>query len=421
MQSFRTGQIVLYTMGVGRELNESNLERMASETGGRSIIEQGEGASETAVAKLIESLHAPILYVVSLRLSDNSLPLLAKSAPPLRGDQTTLFLTRGKLEAGLSVLVDGKVGGKELKVDWPVPASSYSEDFAYLPDLWSQWERDSSVAAPGDARRNLAMAQADHNRTVSNLVLLGEIAARRGQLDQAKKFLDQALEHDPGNLDAKTLLRGVESQQKVLALAQVRPGQDEAPVPAPPAPVPGRRSQTDQPERARTPEPQADILSYTDQIKAATEQLRTQTNAELDEARKLMSREPEKAIDLLKGLTLLRIDSALDIPESDRATMRRQVETALRQAAQTKVGVDIERAARLRAEAEAAERQKMNNVFIMDQQRLSQLVDQYWALMKERSYREALDVSRQARELKYGEALPELMMFVAETTANWYE
>ena len=65
----------------------------------------------------------------------------------------------------------------------------------------------------------------------------------------------------------------------------------------------------------------------------------------LAEARKLWAREPQRAIDLLKGFTLLRIEAATDAPESVRENLRRQVESALRQAAREKERVDLENAA----------------------------------------------------------------------------
>jgi hypothetical protein len=419
----RSERIVVHTVGIGGDVVLSALVGLASVTGGRCISEVGkEKTMDRLTAAIGQSLRTPVIYTDSLKVSDESLSLVPNPAPPLRADQTTLFLTRGDLGSSLTVSLEGKLGGKNLKREWSVTPAAHSEIYSYLPNLWEQWQHDKRVAATGDGRESLALAQADHTDGITKLLVLGQIAATRGMLDEAEKFANEALKNDPRNIEAKTLLRSLATKQQQLALAQDPKAQDPAAGESKSAP----QTEPQQPKSAAPQEPKktetrAEIPDVKERDKAATELLRKQTTAELDEARKLMSREPEKAINLLKGITLLRIDAALDAPESDRSNLRRQVESALRQAAREKERVDLDNAERQRREAGAAELHKMNQTIAHKDLEKSQNMEVFWALMQERSYREALTVARAVREKNYGDALPELGVFMAETSTNWYE
>ncbi len=409
----RRERITIHSVAVGSEPNTTLLDRLAGETGGRSFAE---GGIEAVVAKVNASTRVPVIYPEKLALSDSSLTVLPESAPPMRADQSSLFLVRGELGTPLTISLKGLADGKNVSREWTVKPPASSPDHDYLPVLWSQWHRNKAAAAPGDARDTLALAGADHDQSVTTSLVLGELAARRNMVAEAESFLEEALKKDPGNLEAKSLLRGLATKKREIALAQVQqPGdsQDSPKSEAEPTAQP--------PQKPETPQSLTDISRAKEIEKVALEQLRTVTNADLAEARKLLQRDPKAAIEYLKGYTLLRLNADRLAPEADRENLKRQVEQALRAATRAKEQFDLANEANQRNDAIRAQRQNLNVALMAKQEQQAQMMDQFWALMQEQSYREALTVARRTREENPGQSVPLLATIMAEVSTNNHE
>jgi uncharacterized membrane protein YgcG len=394
LSSLRGEKIQVHTVAIGPETDEGLLGRISTETGGRAFVVNSTTKITDLGMSLTGALYVPVLYDTKLEVAGGKLTLLPNPAPPLRADQGTLFLTRGEIGSSVAMTVRGTLDGEPKAFSFERSVKNSSPDFVYLPDLWTQWQKEGNVAAPGDARKNLELVGNQHEAVVGQFVVLGYQALGRKLPDQAGQLFRRALEHDPMNLEAKAGLKQVALLYKSL-------GQDPNAA-QPPAAEQKDESKKDQ---ADVPQQNATISQTRNLQRIASERLRAQTNADLAEARRLQSTEPQTAIDLLK-LTVERIEAEQDVPESDRNVLRRQVETQMRLAARQKEKLTLETAERQSREAQAAEQRRLNTVLEQRAATLDQLMEQFQNLMAEQRYREALATTRRALIVSPGPRWP---------------
>ena len=151
----------LFTFGVGFDVNAPLLDKMASETRGRSdYIKPGE-ALEEAVAALYARISAPVLTDIELDLGQARVYDMYPSPIPdlFKGDQIVLF-GRYRQGFGSSIRVTGQLGGEQREYKFgedeeeasgsatagreggasaaaPWLDETYSEPLEFLPKLWA--------------------------------------------------------------------------------------------------------------------------------------------------------------------------------------------------------------------------------------------------------------------------------------------
>src|SRR5439155_5389699 len=135
-------KIGFFPVPLGRTLSPENLHGLATGTGGivvRVTLLQDKAAD--AIARIRETLAAPILYPTKVQLSAEVIEQYPTKLPPLRSDAPTLVVGKMKAAKQLTATIEGTVAGKAgkftAKVTDPVPEADLENYF--LVSMIQQW------------------------------------------------------------------------------------------------------------------------------------------------------------------------------------------------------------------------------------------------------------------------------------------
>ena len=144
----------------------------------------------------------------------------------------------------------------------------------------------------------------------------------------AIKVADEVLRKDPTNTEAKAIKGAAERGPVTTEIALV---QDTAPAPAAPAPANPEALVLDGSDDIDTSleDPSSFLDNVENERKVLAGKLQAVVENGLEQARDLMGRSPEKAIQELK-LLLEQVDSATDVAGDIRQQLRKQIEDAIR-------------------------------------------------------------------------------------------
>ncbi|MBI3410031.1 MAG: VWA domain-containing protein [Planctomycetes bacterium] len=343
-------RISLFSVPLGINLNPENLHGFATGTGGSVLrVKVGEEPFETAVERFHKAFDVPVMYGAKLTLPPEIIEAYPHQLPPLRSDAATLVVGRMKQAATIKYSVSGEVPGgagqfiavAEHKVPDP------ELDNYFLNSMFTQWARAKAQPAMIRADRALAFAFEQTRLYRQEQLLAAQIAIEKNELQAALALYADALRIDPNDAEAaagtkvvsnlksgKLTREMIQEAEKVSRKGQkiqkingvVRWTATELTQIAKLEQDPKAGAGAGQPNRGD------DLLqAHRDRMIIEEQKLSQIVDANLRQARKELSNDPDGALELLR-VTLSRVTDHPDLSERVRGALLSRLETGLREA-----------------------------------------------------------------------------------------
>lgn len=401
----RADRVAVSSYAVGPQVNAELLAALANQTGGNLYVDEGALADSGEAARrggrvgrvLADWAHADVAWPESASANDVVLAAYPTEMPPLRSDRDTIVVGRLAPDAQ-QLQVDALEGDESLVWSARVPAAS--DDNAYLKTLVDRSASDAGLALTTLGSAGLDETARLLDSETRRLTTLAEQAVALGDAEGAAKISQAVLARDPGNLRAKT----VQQVQRGDSLSLIRTAQLEV---LPSAPVGGQA--VDQPEpnfgdsssefedNGVYPPSEAVVdgrfLSGVERNRRVYAQLlEREVSTAIADAREMMSRSPEQAIQSLK-LMLQNVEQAPELIASVRAGLIDKIQSALREADRQAIIKDELDRERQEVLAAAEETRLLLARMEQKRERLDQLVERFNALIDEQRYAEAAEIA----------------------------
>ncbi|WP_197531434.1 VWA domain-containing protein [Posidoniimonas corsicana] len=432
ISELRDGRVSVNSYAIGPQRDAELLAAIANGTGGNLYVDGAMSLADEASGVTLERANeenarrgaqvgrtlaswaqAEVVWPKSVAVSDSISELYPAELPPMRSDRDSIVVGRLKPDAK-QIQISASLG----HADRPQPSAwrhavpEASEANAYLSQLVGQAESDQGVSLPTLGTAGLNEVARTLNAGVEQLTNLAEKAVATGDSKSANQIAEAVLRRDPGNLRAKTVKRVVarktgesdEPTDNRADLNMVRVAQVEV-VDAPALGDPVVVYDSAEPYYDPSGLPPADVVrddefltAVEKQNRIMAEQLRKEVQVAISEARDIMSRSPQDAIQSLK-LMAQSIQNAPELLADVRASLSDRLEMALRQASRAaSIKDELDRQSE---EAIAAARERMQLLDSMEQnrEREKQLMDRFNALMDEEQYAQAEEVAEIVRTI----------------------
>jgi hypothetical protein len=386
-----SARVPVTSFAIGPDTDNRLLAALANHTGGNLAIDQETTRAAEAGAFLANSADGAVTWVQGAKLPEGITEAYPSQIPPLRSDRETILIGRGTM-AGAAAHVEADTASGPLS--WDLPVTAAHDDHAYLEPLVASASSDAGMSLPTVGLAGLREMQVMSQKDAHNLVRLAQQAVATGSLDQGEQLAERALAMDPTSADAAAIKeevgqirqRGPEARPRELRLTNFQMDEAAAAAEAVPAPAPGDRF--------------AEDGSFAEQVatdrKVMEQYMRNMVRNSIDQARRLMSQDPEASISALK-LLMEDVSRALDLEADVRGQLQDQVEAALRTAEgrlQEKITRDVSRQA---YEAAQRDRQLALQSIQLEENKLTELISRFDSLMDEQRYGDAAVVGDAAR------------------------
>ncbi len=371
------------SFAVGPQRNIELLAALSNSTGG--VIRVDTEDKQTSVKSgfdLAGAAVAPVLWPTSLTTSEGvQCVYSSKTAPPVRMDRDTILLGELKKAGSLKVAITGKVSGQDVELEWEVASNGPSEDYNFLPALVDNAAPHKGVGLPTLGSEGLVEVRESAKRNAGNLNKLGLHALQSGDVKGAEEIANEVLRKDPGNTEAKAIKGAAERGPITTEIALV---QDAQPAPAAPPANNGNALVLDGSDDVDTSleDSPTFLQNVENERKVLAGKLQAVVENGLEEARDLMGRSPEKAIQELK-LLLEQVDSATDVAGDIRQQLRKQVEDAIRETGARQVDVDEQKMLAQSREANAQRLKNLADETARKQELITSLMEKFNVLMDE--------------------------------------
>lgn len=416
--------VSVLSYAIGPRCDTQLLGVAANHTGGMMLIDNENINGKQAGALLSEVANGFVAWPTKTTLPAAITEIYPKKFPPLRFDRDTVLVGVGKPEGNVAVKVEATLLGKPVEFTWNINAVAAADDHSYLPKLISNVRKDGGITLPTVGSAGLAEMRRLVNAEAYSLLQLGKQAVAVGSFDEADKLVNEALRLDPNNGEAKAIRFAVMSARKEgkaggthdLKMVRFQPAADPfAPPPAAPAAgapaaaapaageavpaAPGAPAAPLAAPGAETPDEDGKSMlkEAGDRTRVITGIVTTEVQNGLNQARSIMSTDPDAARATLKALRD-RVNGVPDLDGAVKTQLDEQIGTVLR---------SVEREARIRQErqgeieqvqAKRKEEERLVRALMADQQKTEQLMARFENLMDERRYRDAKNVAMLARE-----------------------
>ncbi|HEX3600008.1 MAG TPA: hypothetical protein VHU84_07680 [Lacipirellulaceae bacterium] len=430
--------------------NEENLRRAAS-----------------VGAIMADWAHAAIYWPTNVTWPTELGQVYPKTLTPLRSDRDTVAIGAlpAPLSKGINFQAQFVTDGKPVEMQFAAAPKNGGQTYAYLPQVVQLAKADDGITLPTVGTVGLAETGRLVEAGVDGLTDLAERAVATGDTKAARIAAQAVLSRDPGNIKAKTVQRVIDKQRTQAkpvaqpgtaappaARAPVIPPQTPSAVPAatpsaaaaPAAAAPSGDlnlvrqpaalpPQTDQelPTPAAPAPPAAGSLTdqfagqgallddVQQQRRVFSQMLRREVETTVIDARKVMSDDPETAMQNLK-LALQNVQQAPELTPDVRAQLIDKLQIAIREAQHTAVVKDELDAAREEQLAAARERRLLNDRMARDREKEKQLVDRFNALVDEHRYDDALDVAATLDQVDPNGVTPVVALVSSQFRRNDY-
>src|SRR5262249_36078812 len=209
--------VAFYSVPLGPRLELFNPHGLPNAPGGKVVRLRASEGAEDFVARLLQDFRAPVLYPHTLKLPGEVVEAFPTRLPPLRSDVPTLVVGKIKPAKELSYVVAGTVDGKETRLNVTEKMPPPETEHFFLVNMVNQWRAQKDRPALMQADRALAYAAEQVQFARADLVAKAELALDQDNVDAAVRLYHQALQVEPGAVDAKAGLSLAEKLQKKLA------------------------------------------------------------------------------------------------------------------------------------------------------------------------------------------------------------
>ncbi len=389
-------QISVDSYAIGPRLDNLLLGALANHTGGMLLVDTDDWNAKQAGILLASTVKEPVLWPQQVQLPASLADAYPRRLPPLRFDRDTILIGRGKEQPSGSIQATTESNGQKMQMAWQLAPQMPSDDNAYLADLVASSQRDGGLGLPLVGTAGLIEMRRLVRVEGRTLVRLGQQAIATGAMDQAEILAAQALRLDSGDPEALAIRNAVAKARKVDSRAAGRDlklvnfQQLGEPLPAP--------ANAEAPAAASQGPPDGDFLNQVEeQNRVLAGALQAEVQNALNQSRSMMATSPEQAQNVLK-LEWEKVRQAPELSPELRLQLVSQLETALRSASQQAVIVADRtlRQQEVRAESEA-QQQLVRDLFAQED-KVTQLMERFNALMDEGRYLDARNAAVLARD-----------------------
>ena len=407
VERLRDQQVAVSAFALGPQRNPALLAALANQTGGNLYIDApGLAADDAEAARrgsrvgriLSDWAHAEVAWAESSSMGEAALSSYPAAMPPLRSDRDTVVI--GRLAPGAERLtVDATIDGESLA--WSASLDRSNESGAALATLVQQAERDSGLSLTTLGSAGLTETMRVANAETERLTQIAERAVALGDTAGATKISQAVLKRDPGNLRAKTVQRAGEERSVRTAQLEIVEAAPVEDLTAPQAPA-AQPSVVFEDQGFMPPSEVVVDGRFMNSVdrnrKVFAQLLEKEVKNAIADARDTMATDPEAAIQSLK-LMLQNVERAPELSSAIRAGLTDRLQSAVREATRQAVIQDDLDREREEVLAAARERRLLLDRLALKREREKQLVERFNALIDERRFAEATEVSLEVEEI----------------------
>jgi uncharacterized membrane protein YgcG len=391
-------RIPVISYAIGPRIDHHLLGALANHTGGMVGADGEAITARQAGEELAKAAAATVYYPTNAKLPEGLTEAYPQQIPPLRSDRDTVLVGAGQLDAASEITMTADAFGKPVQMNWTVQPAAANVDNSYLARLVDNARDDGGLGLSFVGTAGLQQAKNQIEITARNLSRLGA-QALAGNPEQAKQLAAGALALDPNNVEAEAVQGAAENLQLARFQEQVEdapaaPPQPPAPGALPP-PAPGDPLILQRPARPSEGEL---VEEFDRRRQVIAQRITADVLNEIDEARRIMAREPALAIDRLKVYEE-NVRRAPELDADTRSQLLARLHTAMRQA---QIQEPIQQQRLIEAQTQQAiaeERIRVLEDLNARERRLEQLMERFNSLMAEQRYFDAEDVADLTRNI----------------------
>ncbi len=382
-------RVPVNAFGVGTTVNEDVLGALANRTGGY-VVEQSATAEE-AGERLAGAATATVYWPEENALTIAGAEVYPSPLPPIRSDRETYVVgkTTEALDENVEISIPATVAdGREAEIAWSVAPSASEASNQYLYRLVED--------AAADSGATLSIAGSE--------MLAARQVALNAATDEALELVEQAVE-DGNAEDAQRLADFVEVSLPVEDAKAMNSDVDE---------LFARAEQTIKNEN------QANLLEASDaNVRVMTQQMKTQAQVAMSEARKLARNNPDAALQSVK-LQIAYVKRADVLSAADRALILHDLSACAEQIAFEKEQKAVRDYAAMQNQAIVDSAIKAQKAYQKNQLKVEEIMKRFDSLIKESKYVLAAEAADEAAEIAgKNAALPTQAANVARLADAW--
>jgi hypothetical protein len=369
---------------IGMERNFGLLSAISNLSGGNFVNANPEEQSPAQAGQQLAAIvQTPVAWPTKVTLPETLSEIYPAQLPPLRGDRDTIVIGRMKEAAAATVQVQLQSQGKKLQFTWTATPEKSNPDFAFLPKLVNQAQRDKGATLTTLGSAGLRDAARVVMRSADDLADLGEKALAMGNVEGAKRVAEEALRRDPENPKARALHKLTATSGTVFA---------------PPA---GERAEDDLKLVKADDDRDGSLLenfekkegAFIGEVETARGVKAGLVKAQVEESLKYTRQmvadgDHATAVQELKR-ELEKVERTAELEPETRQNLRDRLVSAIREYTRRGTSLDLIRAEAEQRRAAAMESQRLATELRNREQKLVQLMSRFEALIAEKRYIDA--------------------------------
>ncbi|MBR4102878.1 MAG: VWA domain-containing protein, partial [Thermoguttaceae bacterium] len=382
-------RVPVNAFGVGTTVNEDVLGALANRTGGY-VVEQSATAEE-AGERLAGAATATVYWPEENALTIAGAEVYPSPLPPIRSDRETYVVgkTTEALDENVEISIPATVAdGREAEIAWSVAPSASEASNQYLYRLVEDAAADSGATLSIAGSEMLAARQVALNAATDEALELVEQAVEDGNAEDAQRLADFVEVSLPAE-DAKAMNSDVD---ELFARA----------------------------EQVVKNQEQANLVDASEaNVRVMTQQMKTQAQVAMSEARKLARNNPDAALQSVK-LQIAYVKRAEVLSAADRALILHDLSACAEQIAFEKEQKAVRDYAAMQNQAIVDSAIKAQKAYQKNQLKVEEIMKRFDSLIKESKFVLAAEAADEAAEIA-GEnaALPTQAANVARLTDAW--
>ena len=217
VQKLVHSQVSINSYAIGYQRDMQSLAVLANNSGGSIYLDGDNVTAQQAGESCLQLARAEVLWPQEVTLPESITEVFPMQMPPLRHDRDTILIGSMVQAKSLTLQAQCQVRGQATSLVWDLPAedATKNHDLAMLPDLVSSARPNDGMTLSLLGQEGFDLARRAYQSSSENLSRLGKQALSRGDTEGGVGLLREALRRDPGNLEAKTLLKSTTSVRAV--------------------------------------------------------------------------------------------------------------------------------------------------------------------------------------------------------------
>ncbi len=381
-------RVPVNAFGVGTTVNEDVLGALANRTGG--YVVEKEATAEEAGSRLAGAATATVYWPEENALTIAGAEVYPSPLPPIRSDRETYVVgkTTEALDENVEISIPATVAdGREAEIAWSVAPSASEASNQYLYRLVEDAASDSGATLSIAGSEMLAARQVALNAATDEALELVEQAVEDGNIEDARRLADFV----EVSLPAENAGAATEDDEFFARAEQVLRNDERA-----------------------------DLADAADaNVRVLTQQMKTQAQVAMSEARKLARNNPDAALQSVK-MQIACVKRADVLSAADRALILHDLSACAEQIAFEKEQKAVRDHAAMQNQAIVDAAIKAQQTRQKNQLKVEEIMKRFDSLIKESKFVLAAQAADEAAEIAGAvAALPTQAANVARLTDAW--